>query len=97
MPWKEKVIETMREEFVKRVLSHEKSKAKLCWEYGISRPTDDKWIERYLNGQPLCDQSRAPHIVGNKTDVDVEKFIVEYRKKYPAIGAAKIHHILKTN
>ncbi len=82
MPWEEKVIVTMREEFVKRVLSHEKSKkAELCREYGISRPTGDKWIERYLNGQPLCDQSRAPHIVGNKTNDEVEKFIVEYRKK----------------
>ncbi len=30
MPWEEKVIVTMREEFVKRVLSHEKSKAELC-------------------------------------------------------------------
>ena len=77
MPWEEKVIVTMREEFVKRVLSHEKSKAELCREYGISRPTGDKWIERYLNGQPLCDQSRAPHIVGNKTDDEVEKFIVD--------------------
>ena len=95
MPWEEKVIVTMREEFVKRVLSHEKSKAELCREYGISRPTGDKWIERYLNGQPLCDQSRAPHIVGNKTDDDVEKFIVEYRKKYPAIGATKIHRMLR--
>lgn len=57
-----------------------KSKAELCREYGISRPTGDKWIERYLNGQPLCDQSRAPHIVGNKTNDEVEKFIVEYRK-----------------
>ena len=53
MPWEETVIVTMREEFVKRVLSHEKSKAELCREYGISRPTGDKWIERYLNGQPL--------------------------------------------
>lgn len=35
MPWKEQVIETMREEFVKRVLAHEKSKAALCREYGI--------------------------------------------------------------
>ncbi len=26
MPWEEKVIVTMREEFVKRVLSHEKAK-----------------------------------------------------------------------
>ncbi len=30
MPWEEKVIVTMREEFVKRVLSHEKSKKPNC-------------------------------------------------------------------
>ncbi len=31
MPWEEKVIVTMREEFVKRVLSHEKSKGGICY------------------------------------------------------------------
>lgn len=40
----------MREEFVKRVLLHEKSKSALCREYGISRPTGDKWVIRYLAG-----------------------------------------------
>ena len=95
MPWKEKVIVTMREEFVKRVLAHEKSKAELCREYNISRPTGDKWIERYLNNEPLSNQSRAPHNVANRTDKDIEAFIVEYRNKYPAIGAVKIHRMLK--
>ena len=95
MPWKEQVIETMREEFVKRVLAHEKSKAALCREYGISRPTGDKWIERYLNSESLSDQKRAPHIVANRTDKDTEAFIVAYRKKYPAIGATKIHRMLQ--
>ena len=38
MPWKEVSKTIMREEFVKRVLSHEKSKAALCAEYNISRP-----------------------------------------------------------
>lgn len=94
MPWEERIIVTMREEFVKRVLAHEKSKAALCREYGISRPTGDKWIERYLNGQPLNDQNRAPHNVANRTADDIERFIVDYRKKYPAIGAAKIHRML---
>lgn len=94
MPWKEQVIETMREEFVKRALAHEKSKAALCREYGICRPTGDKWIERYKNSQSFTDESRAPHTVANKTDADMEAFIVEYRKKYPAIGATKIHRML---
>ncbi len=29
MPWEEKVIVTMREEFVKRVLSHEKKQSRI--------------------------------------------------------------------
>lgn len=45
MPWEERnVTKTMlRKEFVERVLAHEKSKTALCHEYGISRPTGDKW------------------------------------------------------
>jgi transposase-like protein len=37
-------MEETREEFVNRVLSQEKTKSALCREYGISRPTGDKWI-----------------------------------------------------
>ena len=94
MPWEEKGLETMREEFVKRVLSQEMSKSALCKEYGISRPTGDKWITRYMAGEDLNDRSKAPQTVSNRTAKDVEAFIVNYRKKYPAIGAVKIHRML---
>ena len=95
MPWKETRLETMREEFVKRVLAHEKSKSALCREYGISRPTGDKWIARYLSGDQLKDMSRAPKSRPNKTDPEIEKKIVEYREKYPAIGAVKMRRIMQ--
>ena len=95
MPWKETRLETMREEFVKRVLAHEKSKSALCSEYGISRPTGDKWIARYLSGDQLKDMSRAPKSRPNKTDPEIEKKIVEYREKYPAIGAVKMRRIMQ--
>ena len=95
MPWKEKRLETMREEFVKRVLSHEKSKSALCREYGISRPTGDKWIARYLAGENLDDLSRAPKTHPNRTDPETEKKIVEYREKYPAIGALKMRKMME--
>ena len=94
MPWKEKELRTMREEFVKRVLAHEKSKSELCREYGISRPTGDKWIARYHSGEELEDRSRAPKTPANKTSAELEEMIVEYRRKYPAIGAVKIHRML---
>jgi len=97
MPWKEKRLETMREEFVKRVLSHEKSKSALCREYGISRPTGDKWITRYLHGEKMKDLSRAPKSRPNKTDPETEKRIVEYREQYPAIGAVKMRRIMEND
>ena len=95
MPWKEKSVEFMREEFVKRVLSKEKSKSELCREYGISRPTGDKWLKQFFQGDDLSDKSRAPFKTANKTPEAMEQFIVEYRKKYPAIGAVKIHRMLQ--
>ena len=95
MPWKEQRLETMRKEFVERVLSHEKSKSALCREYGISRPTGDKWIARYLSGEDLKDMNRAPKSRPNKTDPEIEKKIVEYREQYPAIGAVKMRRIME--
>ena len=97
MPWIEKRLETMREEFVKRVLAHEKSKSALCREYGISRPTGDKWIARYLSGENMTDLSRAPKSHPNKTDPETERMIVEYRKRYPAIGALKMRRIMEND
>ena len=97
MPWKEKGLETMRKDFVKRVLAHEKSKSALCREYGISRPTGDKWIARYLAGEKLEDLSRAPKTRPNKTDSEMEQKIVNYRKTYPAIGAVKMRQIMEND
>lgn len=60
MAWQERTVEIMREEFVKRALSMEKSKAALCREYGISRPTGDKWISRFLAGEPCKIKAGRP-------------------------------------
>lgn len=95
MPWKECDITMMREEFVKRALSGQSTKAALCREYNISRPTGDKWIKRYLSGEPLSDRSKAPFKTVNKTAADKEKLILDYRSAHPAIGAVKILRILQ--
>jgi transposase InsO family protein len=97
VPWKEKTVKMSREEFVKRVLSKDRSKSALCREYGISRPTGDKWIERYLNGEEISDRSRAPFHTANKTPEEKEKIVLGIRQRYPALGAVKIRKILKDN
>ena len=71
-----------------------KTEKSLCDEYGISRPTGDRWIKRYLNGESLLDYSKSPNNVPNKTSADIENQIVEYRKRYPALGAVKLHRML---
>lgn len=95
MPWEERTANQMRKEFVERVLAQEKSKSSLCREYGISRPTGDKWIARYLAGESLEDQNRAPHGIPGKTPDETEKLILAYRQEHPAIGATKIRKILE--
>lgn len=95
MPWKERTANQMRKEFVERALAQEKSKSALCREYGISRPTGDKWIARYLAAEPLENQNRAPHSSPGKTPEETEKRILAYRQAHPAIGAAKIRKILE--
>lgn len=85
----------MRKEFVERVLAQEKSKSALCREYGISRPTGDKWLARYLTGKALENQSSAPHSKPRKTPPETKALIVDYRREHPAIGAVKIRKILE--
>lgn len=94
MAWNERTVEIMREEFVRRVLAQETSKAALCREYGISRPTGNKWIERFQSGQTMSNQSRAPLSQPGKTAVEMENEIVRLRRCYPAIGAVKLRKIM---
>ena len=95
MAWDERTVEQKREEFVRRVLAQERSKAALCREYGISRPTGDKWLERFQEGESMADRSRAPKTFPGRTPPDLEAKIVEIRKAHPALGAVKLRKIME--
>jgi transposase InsO family protein len=95
MPWKERTVKMNREDFVKQVTDGEKSLSEVCREFGISRPTGYKWLERYRNGEELSDRSRAPFHTANKTPQDMESMLLAYRKQHPAIGAVKVKRILE--
>jgi len=94
MPWEERTVKMSREAFVKEVKAGEKSKSRLCREYGITRVTGDKWIKRYENGEGLADRSRAPFHVANRTPPDKEEKVLEVRQAHPAWGPRKILHYL---
>ncbi|MEG0778925.1 MAG: IS481 family transposase [Oscillospiraceae bacterium] len=95
MPWKDKTVNEQRKDFVECVLKKEKSKSALCREYGISRPTGDKWLKRYANNEPLEDNSHRPFHMPNRIAPEVENAIVEARRKEPAIGAKKTKRMLE--
>lgn len=94
MPWEEKAVEDLRLEFARKVKEGRKTKAALCREYGISRPTGDKWCKRYEQGLTMSDQSRAPIHTPGRISPEIEALIVQMRLKEPALGAKKIHRMM---
>jgi putative transposase len=80
-----------RLKFVARYLDGEKMSA-LCREFGISRPTGYKIIDRYkeLGLDGLEDRSRRPYRHANKLPFQIERTILSIKREYPSWGARKI-------
>ena len=89
MPWKDKTVEELRKEFVEAAESCSNFSS-LCREFGITRATGYKWINRYEHDELLSDRSRRPNITANKTPKVVETQIIEARTAHPGWGAKKI-------
>ena len=70
--------------------------ASLCREFGISRKTGYKVLERYeecgLEG--LTDRARRPHRYANQLPVQIEAAIVAAKREKPIWGARKIRERL---
>lgn len=94
MPWECKTVEKIREEFVAKAIAKEETISELCRQYGISRPTAYKWIERYKNGDSFSDHSHEPFNKPFKTPPEQEYLIVNTRVKHPTWGARKIRRYL---
>ena len=94
MPWRDKTVEELRKEFV---LAAEECRnfSSLCREFGITRKTGYKWVERYQNGEELQDRSRRPFTVANKTDAATEELIISLRSENPEWGAKKLKRVLE--
>ncbi len=95
MPWREKDLTKLREEFVRAYTEGKGTMTALCLEYGISRKTGYNWVARYREGQKLCDQSRRPAHSPAKTPPSIEELIVRTRAEHPAWGANKLLKLLE--
>lgn len=94
MPWESRTVEELRKEFVLAASGNVNFSA-LCREFGITRKTGYKWIERYNAGMSFCDKSRKPFNITNKTPDEIEMLIIALRLENPGWGARKLKEVLE--
>jgi transposase InsO family protein len=95
MPWKESSVMDERIRFVIRLQDGE-SMASLCREFGISRKTGYKIVDRYAECglEGLTDRARRPYRYANRLPEQVEAAIVAAKREKPSWGARKIRERL---
>ncbi len=95
MSWETKTVMEQRKQFVMAASAEDANISELCRQYGISRKTGYKWINRAESGLPLCDQSRRPNRQPSKTADNIEQKIIELRLSHPAWGGKTIRAALE--
>lgn len=95
VPWKECSVMEERLRFVARLLEGEEMSF-LCREFGISRKTGYKILDRYkaCGLEALTDRSRRPFRYGNQLPFQVETAIVRLKRQKPHWGARKLRELL---
>jgi len=99
MPWEQTSAMDQRVKFIADWLSGDYLKIELCAAYGISRPTADKWIQRYEQGgvRALEELSRAPHLHPNATPEEIREMIIETKLSRQSWGPKKVVGYLREN
>jgi transposase InsO family protein len=95
MPWKERTKMQERLLFIAR---HEQGESisELCREYGISRKTGHKFLNRYrtVGLAGLEDHRRRPYTNPNQTKQLIVDLIIQLKQEKPHWGSAKIKELL---
>lgn len=96
MPWPERSLVSIRQNFVLRALSGETPIAELCREFGVSRKTGYKWLKRFKEKgvSGLVNRPRRPLRNRLAVTADVVARIVAHKHKHPRWGAKKIWVLL---
>jgi transposase InsO family protein len=83
-------------QFIADYLRQQLSMTELCEQYGISRKSGYKLIDRYLNEGPagLEERSRRPRSHPNETPEHIVGAFVELRRRHPSWGAKKLISVL---
>lgn len=96
MPWKKTDAMTEKERFVVLALTGRFTIAELCTDFGISRKTGHKCLQRYqCEGRAgLKERSRRPKHCPGATADEVEKLVLKHRRRRPTWGPKKIRDLL---
>jgi putative transposase len=96
MPWQEVSPMNERRRFISDYHRGLFPLTELCQQFGISRKTAYKWIERFEadGNKGLGDRSRRPHGCPHETPADVAEALIEARRRHPSWGAKKLLRIL---
>jgi len=96
MPWKVKDVVEQRKELIEQYLQQERV-TELSRQYGISRQTIYKWIERYerQGEEGLADQRRAPHRHPNQCEESIRERVLELRREHSRWGPRKLKAYLE--
>lgn len=95
MPWKEKNVLDIRTDFVFRATNENVSFKSLCEEYGISRTTGYKWLNRFIEDglSGLEDRSKAPNSSPNQLDENTVTTIIKLKLDHLTWGPKKIKQL----
>ena len=96
MPWKEKTTMEQKIEFICEWRTGKYTLTELCRNFGISRPTAYKLIDRFEKQgfEGLKEQSRTPRNHPNATAENIVKKILELKTKHIRWGAKKIRILM---
>ena len=92
MPFWERSVMSLREEFVGLANAPGANRRELCRRFGISAPAGYRWLQRYLDAgrDGLEDRSRRPQHSPNQTSPKLEAAVLARRRQHPSWGGRKL-------
>ena len=96
MPWRKTCPVEERKRFIEEFFRHQVTMTDLCWNFGISRKTGYKWLDRFkAHGyEGLKDLPRSPHSHPLSVPEQVVSLILEVRVQHPRWGPKKLRAAL---
>jgi putative transposase len=97
MPWKEHRKMSLKMEFVERASRPGARVSELCRQYGVSRETGYKWLNRFKREgyEGLEEQSRAPHSSPLMKAEELVQAVLMAREAHPRWGPKKLHVLVR--